>query len=152
MERLIDLINKELLSAEERKELLDSLYWTDWSKLNNDYPNEVKKIFTFLRNTEFNEEEIALIQKLYNNPDGAYVEEFSYIISKLYREDKIKFLKALHLAPEEGGNLAYLFRNKRIIENVELELEEILKSNKLTNDELLTTSAFFRTYENLCKT
>lgn len=152
MERLVALINKDLLSAEERKELLDELYWADWTKLNNYYPNEVKKIFAFLRNTEFNVEEISLIQKLYNTPDGSYVEEFSHIVLKLYREDRTKFFKALHLNPEEGGNLAYLFRNDRFFDDVKLELAEILDSNKLTEDEAITASAFFKSYEYICKT
>ena len=151
MERIIELINKEEKSTLERLTLLDEIYWADWDKLNSDYPEEVKKIFTFLRNSDFNEEEISLIQKLYNNPDGAYIEEFSYIISKLYREDKIKF-KALHLAPEEGENLAYLFRNKKIFYDSDAELEEILKVKGLSEDEVTTTKTFLKTYENLCNT
>lgn len=151
MEKIIELVNKENKSSEDRIELLEELYWADWSKL-NDLQVEVTKIFTFLRNTEFNEKEISLIQKLYNNPDGAYIEEFSYIISKLYREDRIRFFKALHLDPDEAENLAYLFRNKRIFEDGTIELEDILDSKELTEDEETTTRAFFRIYENLCKT
>lgn len=151
MERLLELINKDDKSPEDRIEFLEELFWADWSKL-NDYSEEINRIFKFLRNTDFNEKEISLIQKLYNNPDGAYIEEFSYIILKLYRENRIKFFKALQLSPEESENLAYLFRNKRIFEDGDAEVSEILNSNGLTEEEASTTRAFFRVYENLCNT
>ena len=151
MKRIVDLISKESLNINERLEILDELYWLDWGKLRDSFPDIFNKIFVFLRNDTFNEEEISLIQKLYNNPEGAYIEEFSSIIIRLYKEDKIKFFKALHLNPEEGDALAYLFRNNRIF-NADTELYEILNTGDLTEDEILTTKAFFRTYENLCNT
>lgn len=152
MERIIELINKEDLTKEERLELIDELYWADWSNLSTVYPNNLKKVFEFLRNVEFNEEEISLIIKLYSNPDGAYVEEFSYIIRKLYNEDRIKFMKALHLNIDEGENLAYLFRNDKVFEDGDAELESILAMKKLNEEEEISANAFFRTYKNVCNT
>lgn len=152
MERIIELINKENLTKDERLELLDELYWADWTTLSAEYPDELNKVFQFLRNTEFNEEEISLIIKLYSNPDGAYVEEFSYIIRKIYNEDKIKFMKALHLNIEEGENLAYLFRNDKVFEDGDAELQSILATKKLTEEEETSANAFFRTYKNVCNT
>lgn len=152
MKNIIELINNKELTSSDKLVLLEEIYWMDWKKLSDDSPDSIGKIFTFLRNSEFSAEEISLILKLYNNPEGAYIEEFSYIISKTYREDRSKFFKALHLVPDEIDNLAYLFRNKRIFENGQVELEEILHAKKLTRDEEETTEAFYRMYENLCNT
>lgn len=152
MEKVIELINKEQLSTSDRLVLLDELYWADWVNLSSQYPKEVSKIFIFLRNTEFSIEEISLIQKLYSNPDGAYIEEFSHIIIKLYKEDKAKFIKAIHLDIEEGENLAYIFRNNKVFEDGNIELQEILETKKLTEAESDSANAFFRTYKNVCNT
>lgn len=152
MKSIIELINSQELTSSERLELLEEIYWMDWNKLSKDSPESIDKLFTFLRNSEFNEEEISLILKLYNNPDGAYIEEFSFIIAKIYRKDRALFFKAMHLVPDEIDNLAYLFRNKKIFENGQVELEEILHAKKLTRDEEETTEAFYRMYENLCNT
>lgn len=152
MKNIIELISKEVLTSSERLVLLEEIYWMNWSRLSKESPDTLGKIFTFLRNSEFNEEEKSLILKLYNNPDGAYIEEFSYIITKFYREDRTEFFKSLQLVPDELDNLAYLFRNKRIFEDGDVELEEIINTNKLTNDEKETTEAFFAMYKNLCNT
>ena len=114
MDKLISLINKASMSKDDRLELLDELYWTDFRNLESDYPQDLQKIFLFLRKDNFSLEEISLIQKLYSNPEGAYIEEFSSIIINLYKLDKVKFIKALHLNIDEAENLAYLFRNNRV--------------------------------------
>lgn len=150
--KVIDYINKEVLTSEERLDLLDELYWLDWDMLRTENPEEIQNIFTFLRNTDFNEEELSLILKLYNNPHGAYTEEFSYIISKLYREDKVKFIKALNLEKDEAGNLVYLFRNNKIFQDEELEIKEILSKEELYEEEIDTANLFFRMYKTVCST
>lgn len=152
MDKIIDLINKDYLTEGERLELLEELYWADWDSLNANYPEEVKKIFIFLRNGEFDVQELSLVLKLYSNPGGAYVEEFSYIIAKLYNRDKIKFIKALHLDIAEGENISYLFRNDRVIEDGEIELREILSKNQLSEEEVVSANSFFKTYKNVCNT
>lgn len=152
MNKIIELINKEKLTGEERLFLLEELYWADWDSLNSQHPEEVKKILEFLRNNSFDEKELSLILKLYSNPDGAYVEEFSYIISKLYNQDKIKFIRALHQDISEGENISYLFRNNRVIEDGDIELKEILSLNQLSEDEIESANTFFRNYKNVCNT
>lgn len=150
--QVIVYINKEKLSDKERLELLDEIYWLAWDMLSIEYPEETKKIFSFLRNNEFSEEEISLILKLYNNPHGAYTQEFSHIISNIYNKDKIKFIKALHLVPEEVGNLVYLFRNNKVFNDEEIELMEILSKQGLAEEEIDTANTFFRMYKTVCST
>lgn len=152
MNRIIDLINKDTLSKDERLELLNELYWADLIKLGTEYPEDIKKIFTFLRNSEFNIEEISLIQKLYSNPEGAYVEEFTYIIIKLYRIDRVMFIKALNLNMYEAENVAYIFRNNKVFEDGEIELQGILETNLLNNEEQESANTFFKTYKKVCNT
>lgn len=152
MNKLIDLINKNSLSKNERIELLDELYWADLTQLGIEYPEEIKKIFNFLRNSEFSIEEISLIQKLYSNPEGAYVEEFTYIITKLYMIDRIMFIKALHLNIDEAESLAYMFRNNRVFRDGDIELKEILETNLLTDEEQESANTFFKMYEKVCNT
>lgn len=152
MDKIIELINKEQLSTTERLELIDELYWVDWISLSSDNPKELNTLFLFLRNTEFNVGEISLIQKLYSNPDGAYIEELSHIITKIYNQDKVKFIKALHLNIDEGENIAYMFRNDKVFEDGDIELQEILATNQLTEEECDSANSFFRTYKNVCNT
>lgn len=90
--------------------------------------------------------------ELYSNPDGAYIEELSHIITKIYNEDKVKFIKALHLNIDEGENIAYLFRTDKVFEDGDIELQEILSTNQLTEEECDSANSFFRTYKNVCNT
>lgn len=152
MERVVELINKDSMSSDDRLELLDELYWADFSKLKSDYPEGINKILLFLREEDFSIEEISLIQKLYANPEGAFVEEFSSIIIDLYKLDKIKFLKGLHLNIDEAENLSYLFRNNKVFQDEDIELQEILATNELTEEEEETANAFFKMYRKVCNT
>lgn len=152
MNKLIELINKDSLSKDDRLEFLDEIYWADLMKLGTEFPEVINKIFTFLRNEEFNMVEISLIQKLYGNPEGAYVEEFTYIIIKLYRFDRVKFIKALNLNIDEAENLAYLFRNNKVFEDGEKELQEILATNLLNEEERESANTLFRMYKKVCNT
>lgn len=152
MDIIIDYINKENLSHNEKLQLIEELYWADWGILSSEHPEELKKVFEFLRNSNFNEEEMSLLLKLYSNPEGAYVEEFSFIITKLYKLNKAKFIKALSLNMDEAENIAYLFRNNKLIEDGETELAEILATNELNEDEVILANRFFKTYKNVCNT
>lgn len=152
MKRIIDLIYNTSLSGDERLELLDELYWADWARLKANYPEDIEKIFDFLRKSIFNPEEISLILKLYNNPDGAFIEEFSIIIAELYNKDRIGFIKALSIDPDEGEILAYLFRNMKIFEDTDSELNHIVHNDYLSEEEKDVARSFFRIYENLCNT
>lgn len=152
MDIIIDYINKENLSHNEKLQLIEELYWADWGILSSEHPKELKKVFEFLRNSNFNEEEMSLLLKLYSNPEGAYVEEFSFIITKLYKLNKAKFIKALSLNMDEAENIAYLFRNNKLIEDGETELAEILATNELNEDEVILANRFFKTYKNVCNT
>lgn len=152
MDRIVELINKDSMSSDDRLELLDELYWADFSKLKSDYPEGINKILIYLREEDFSIEEISLIQKLYANPEGAYVEEFGEIIINLYKKDKIKFIKALHLNIDEAENLSYLFRNNKVFQDVDIELQEILATKGLTEEEEETANAFFKMYKKVCNT
>lgn len=150
--RILDLLNKESLSAEERLELLDEMYWGDWNILIEEDSEKVNELLEFLRKGEFSLEEISLIQKLYSNPDGALTYEFSEIIIDLYRKDKGRFFKALALNPEESENIAYIFRNNKVFESSGKELREVLENYELTLDESSVVEIFFLNYEQLCST
>lgn len=152
MKRIVDLIDNTSLSGDERLELLDELYWADWSKLKADYPEDIEKIFDFLRKSTFNPKETSLILKLYNNPEGAFIEEFSIIIAELYNKDRVGFIKALRIDPDEGEILAYLFRNMKIFEDMDSELNHIVNNDYLSEEEKDVARSFFRIYENLCNT
>ena len=152
MERVVELINKDSMPSDDRLELLDELYWADFNKLKLDYPKDIDKIFLFLSEEDFSIEEISLIQKLYANPEGAYVEEFSSIIIVLYKIDKSKFMKALHLNINEAENLSYLFRNNKVFQDGDIELQEILATKGLTEDEEESANAFFKMYKKVCNT
>lgn len=152
MEKIIDLIDKTSLTEKERLEFLDELYWADWAKLTVNYPEYIEKIFDFLRKSTFNPEEISLILKLYNNPDGAFIQEFSVIIAELYNKDRVSFIKALNIDPDEGEVLAYLFRNTKIFKDADAELDQIVHNDYLSEEEKDVARSFFRIYENLCNT
>ena len=53
MDRIVELINKDSMSSDDRLELLDELYWADFSKLKSDYPEGINKILLFLREEDF---------------------------------------------------------------------------------------------------
>ncbi len=152
MDKLRALINKASMSKDDRLELLDELYWADFRNLEWDYPQDLQKIFLFLRKDTFSLEEISLIQKLYSNPEGAYIEEFSSIIINLYKLDKVKFIKALHLNIDEAENLAYLFRNNKVLEDEDRELEDLLAKKQLTAEEEEAAEIFLKMYKKICKT
>ncbi|TJX14985.1 hypothetical protein E9840_04585 [Tissierella creatinini] len=152
MDKIIALLNKDTMSSDDRLELLDELYWADFNELGSNHPQAIKKIFLFLRKDNFSIEEISLIQKLYSNPDGAYIEDFSPIIINLYKLDKIKFIKALYLNIDQAENLAYLFRNNKVFEDEDRELEEILATKQLTREEEEAVEAFFKMYKKICRT
>lgn len=149
MDRTAELINKDKLERLERLELLENLYYVKWDELS---PETVDKIFIFLRNDEFNEEEISLILSLYHNENNAYIEEFNRIITKIYKDYTIKFFKGLHLNPGEISGLAKLFKNNRVFDFPFLELGRIIESGLLTKDELATARKFYGVYDAFCKT
>lgn len=152
MKKIADLIARTSLSQEERLELLEQLYWADWAMLKKNNPDDVEKIFKFLKESTFNPREISLIIRLYNNSDGAFIEEFSLIIAGLYMEDRTSFIQALCMNPDEGEILAYLFRNMKIFEDLDSELKLILHNDNLSEGEKDVARSFFRIYENLCNT
>lgn len=151
-ERIIESIDKDVLMKEESLELLDDLYWADWDFLNDKYPRHIDKIFKFLKKDSFSKEEVSLIVKLYNNPHGAYVDEFSDIILYLYKNNKSKFIKSLNLERDETSNLVYLFRNHTVVIDEDEELLDIIQSEGLTDEERDTGEYFIKMYEKVCNT
>lgn len=151
-DKIIKFIDKDIITKEESLELLEEFYWADWDILNEKYPYHIEKIFNYLRKDNFSNEEIALIIKLYNNPHGAYVDEFSNIILDLYQKDKTKFLKALNMEKEEITNLVYLFRNHDVVIDEDEELLSIIQSVELSEEEKDTGNQFVKMYERVCNT
>lgn len=151
-QNIIDLINTDTLTTEESLELLDNLYWADWDLLDKEYPDHISKIFSYINKNNHSNEELSQILKLYNNPHGAYVDEFANIIASLYKKDKVKFIQSLNLEKEETINLVYIFRTHEIKLDEDGELHDIIKSEKLTEEERDTAEIFIKMYENICNT
>lgn len=151
-QKIIDLIKKDILTREESLELIDNLYWADWDLLDKEYPNDISKIFSYINNYDHSNEEISQILKLYNNPHGAYIDEFANVIIDLYKKDKTVFIKSLNLEKEEAINLVYIFRNYDIKLDEDQELSDIMESGELSEEEVNTAEKFIKMYENICNT
>lgn len=149
---IVEYMNKSELNAEEGLELLDNLYWVDWDLLDKEYPEVIDRIFQYLYKDNLSNEEISQILKLYNNPHGAYVEEFANIIANLYKKEKTIFIKSLNLEQEETINLVYIFRTHDIKLDEDQELLNIIKSNLITPEELDTAEKLIKMYQNICNT
>lgn len=151
-ENIIELISKDSLTKEESLDLIKELYWADWDILREKYSDYIDKIFLHLKKDNLSDREISQILKLYNNPHGAYIKEFSDIIIELYKKDKLKFIRSLNIEKEESSNLVYLFRNNFIEIDKDLELAEILKSEGLTKEEKDTGEILLKLYKHACST
>lgn len=151
-ENIIELISKDSLTKEESLDLIKELYWADWDILREKYSDYIDKIFLYLKKDNLSDREISQILKLYNNPHGAYIKEFSDIIIELYKKDKLKFIRSLNMEKEESSNLVYLFRNNFIEIDKDLELAEILKSEGLTKEEKDTGEILLKLYKHACST
>jgi len=151
-QQIIHLIEKDNLSEEESLQLVDNLYWADWSFLTTKYPTHISNIFNYINNLDHSNKVISQILRLYNNPDGAYVEEFGLAILNLYKKDKTQFIKSLNLEKEEGINLVYIFRNHHVKLDEDKELLSIINSGKLSGDEADTGEKLIKMYENICNT
>lgn len=149
---IIDFIKKDVLTMEESLKLIDNLYWADWDFLDKEYSDDISKIFRHINCHSHSNEEISQILKLYNNPHGAYVDEFANIIANLYKKDKVKFIQSLNLEKEEAINLVYIFRTHEIKLDEDEELHDIIKSEKLSEEEKDTAENFIKMYENICNT
>ncbi len=150
-EKIVKDINKQILTKEESLELIDDLYWADWDMINDKYKDSIPKIFNYLKE-DHSCEEISGIIKLYNNPHGAYVDEFSNLIIDIYKRDKLKFIKSLNIEKDETSNLVYLFRNNDVVIDKDEELLEIIQSDKLSEEEKETGDFLLRMYDNVCNT
>lgn len=151
-EKIIDFIKKDVLTKDESLELIDSLYWADWDLINREYQESIDDIFQHLSKEGLSNEEVSLILKLYNNPNGAYVNEFANVIVNLYKKDKTKFIQSLNLEKEESINLVYIFRTHYIKLDEDQELLDIINSGELSEEEIDTAEKFIKMYENICNT
>lgn len=151
-EKIIEKINKDILTKEESVELIEDLYWADWDLLSDKYMNQIPKIFTYLRNDDHSQEEVSQIIKLYNNPHGAYVDEFSDIIIELYKRHRLNFIKSLNMEKDEMSNLVYLFRNNNVVIDQDVELLDIIRSDRLSEEEKDTGRLLIKMYDNICNT
>ena len=147
-----ELLAKDSLSLDERVKLFDCLYWADWDELDKDYSKKIDSIFSYIKTGNPKEEEIAKILALYNNLDGAHIEEFAKLIAGLYEKDRIKFLRSLNLNKEEAINLVYVFKIIEVFEDGDEEFQEISSLDKLNEEELDTAKGFFNMYKTICNT
>lgn len=152
LEKIIKLMNIENPSLDDRLELLEELYWADWKELEENYPEYVVKVFIYLKSSDLTIAEKAKVLSLYNNMEGAYIQEFAEIIANFYKEDRIKFLKALHLNIDEVPHLVYIFRAMEIFEEGEEEFNQVQSENQLNEEELDSAYTFFKTYKTICST
>ena len=151
-ENIIKLIEEDSLTKEESLDLIEELYWADWDILREKYPGYIDKIFLYLKKDDLSDKVISQILKLYNNPHGAYIREFSDIIIDLYKKDKLRFIRSLNIEKEESSNLVYLFRNNFIEIDKDLKLAEILKSEDLSKEEKDTGETLLKLYKHACST
>ena len=145
------LLEKEQLDKEEKIYLFDELYWTNWQELDKS-PSLVEKAFDYMRDDNLSIEEISKILPLYNNPEGAHADEFSEITIDLYKKDRIKFLRALALNPDEAINLVYIFRLLKPFEDGDEELDSVREEGGLTPEEDEIAVTFFAMYKTICNT
>ena len=150
-EKIIEFINKKTLTEDESLELIEELYWADWDRLKEN-PHHIDKIFAHLKREDLSNKEISKMFKLYNNPHGAYIDEFSNIIVDLYYKDRAKFIKSLNIEKEETVYLIYVFRNYLVELDQDEELQGIIESDKLTQEEKDTANALLKAYEHACST
>lgn len=129
---------------------LEELYWGDWDELAKT-KGKIEEIFNNLNEFEsFELEELAQVLKLYNNPSGAHTIEFAKLTGDIYNNDKVRFIKALHLVPDEIPNLVYAFRLESVFEDEDLESKEIVSLNELSPEEVETAKFFFKMYKIIC--
>lgn len=150
--KIVKLINMENPSLEDRLQLLDDLYWTNWKELDVNYPEEVEKIFKYLKSGELGIKEMSMVLPLYNNIEGAHTGDFAVIIANFYRNDRIKFIKALNLNIDQAPHLVYIFRAMGIFEDGDQEFDEVKSINRLNEEELETAFTFYRMYKSICNT
>lgn len=129
---------------------LEELYWGDWDELAKK-EGQIEEVFKYLnRFEEFELEELGQVLKLYNNPSGAHTIEFAKMTGDIYNNDKVRFIKALHLVQDEIPNLVYAFRLENVFEDEDAELNEIVSLNELSPEEVETAKFFFKMYKRIC--
>lgn len=139
---------KENNSEFAREEIIEELYWSSLTTITEE--EMLKIVKPFLMDSK-RIEEFAAVQKLYSNPEGAYIDFFEDIIIALYKKDPYTFIKAVGLNPDEGTNVLYIFRNKAIFLEAESIKEELLKKTDDAETKEMVES-FFRYYDSICST
>lgn len=146
---ILEILDKSNPPLADRLKFLEELYWANWEEVGSD---NLEKIFGYLTSRNLEVEEMAKALSLYNNVAGAYTDKFANIIGNYYREDKIKFFKALNLNKDEAIYLVYIFKMLKIFKDGDKEYEEVKNLNKLTDEELDTANMFFTMYRTICHT
>ncbi|NLJ98540.1 MAG: hypothetical protein GX320_04635 [Tissierellia bacterium] len=156
-EKIYFYVNKTKLNQNEKKDFFHQLTLLDWNQTIEDYGEGFNdRVIQMILNENIDDlENISDIIELYNNPYGIYTLEFADVIARVYRENKIRFIKGLNLVKDEAINIVYAFRLKRVfVDDLEnkMDEEEILKSNILSEEEKETAKRFFKMYETICST
>lgn len=139
---------KENYNEFTREEIIEELYWSSLTTITEE--EMLKIVKPFLMDSK-RIEEFAAVQKLYSNPEGAYIDFFEDIIIGLYKKDPYTFIKAVGLNPDEGMNVLYIFRNKAMFLEAESIKEALLKNTDDAETKEMIES-FFRYYDSICST
>lgn len=136
--------NKELT----RESIIEELYWSSLSTMTKDEMTNIVK--PFLMNSE-RIAEYAAVQKLYSNPEGAYINFFEDVIIDLYKKDPYTFIRAIGQNPDEGMNVLYIFRNKAIFLDPESKKQALLNAiDDIETKDMI--ESFFKYYDSICST
>lgn len=131
-----------------RKEIIEELYWSSLTTISKE--EMIRIVKPFLMDSE-KISEYAAVQKLYSNPEGAYIDFFEDVIIDLYKKDPYTFIKAVGQNPDEGMNVLYIFRNKDVFLDPESIKQDLIKNAADTETKEIVES-FFRYYDSICST
>ena len=131
-----------------KTQLLEELYWSDLPQISQESLDE--DILPWLLGAS-SIEEFSGVQNLYLNPEGGHLDFFQEAIIGLYGKDPLTYIHAALEYPDIGLQSLYIFRNKRVFDDHNLEMEKLLRltDDESTRDRILK---FFKYYEGLCKT
>lgn len=131
-----------------REEIIEELYWSTLSTISRE---EMKKTVKPFLMDSVSIEDYSAVQKLYSNPDGAYIDFFEDVIISLYKKDPYTFIKAVGQNPDPGMNVLYIFRNKAVFLKAESVKQSLIKGTDDT-ETIEMIESFFRYYDSICST
>jgi len=144
----IIMLIKDNDNSIDKKYILQELFWLDYSEVSE---NDMRMIISpYLLQVE-EVDDIAGVQRLYSNPDGAYIEIFEDVIIDIYKRFPLGFIEAATTYPDQGLNVLYIFRNKGIFGDYIIEKNKVMGIEG-AKDLIEEINLFFRMYDSLCHT